>query len=537
MTIEGKTSEECYPLSLKDMCTIERIPEFIRAGIDSFKIEGRMKKPEYVAGVTSIYRKYIDKYYEDEKASEREWKIEEEDLLTLSSLYIRTGIQEGYYHKHNGREMVTLDSPAYKQNDEKMLLALREKYLTERKKFPVSISASFRVGSPARLSMNCLGTVIEVTGETVQKASKTPVSKGELEERVSKLGETNFIPGEISIDADADIFYPVGKLNALRRETCEALQEAIILQNGFQNRMVCGPKQQMPAGSALNYKSEKEEKDKTCECAVSVRTYDQLEAVSDFHFYSRIYLDGDLFLQKSGQLTSLLAEFHDRGVEIVLSLPYILRKRDEKDLEKLYELFQKSDYMTGIQIRSLEGAGFLFKKNYSKKLFTDAGFYIWNKEAAKVFSDLYRVTKFCLPYELNSAGQCRLAESIPCEKVVYGRIPMMLTANCIAKTSGNCVHGKEAQAFLTDRYQVRFPVLLDCVHCMNIIYNSVPLSLHGKVKEAIKTTDIRLDFTLENAKECRRVMTFFGGLITGDKNDIKPPYQEYTTGHEKRGVE
>ena len=110
-------------------------------------------------------------FYEDEKASEHEWKIEEADLLTLSSLYIRTGIQEGYYHKHNGREMVTLDSPAYKQNDEKMLLALREKYLTERKKFPVSIDASFQMESPARLSMSCLGTTVEVTGETVQKAS------------------------------------------------------------------------------------------------------------------------------------------------------------------------------------------------------------------------------------------------------------------------------------------------------------------------------------------------------------------------------
>ncbi|MCR5156353.1 MAG: U32 family peptidase, partial [Butyrivibrio sp.] len=95
---------ESYPLSLKDMSTIGIIPELIEAGIDSFKIEGRMKKPEYSAGVTALYRKYIDRYYEDPSA---DFTVSKEDMETLKSLYQRTGISEGYYHKHNGRDMVT----------------------------------------------------------------------------------------------------------------------------------------------------------------------------------------------------------------------------------------------------------------------------------------------------------------------------------------------------------------------------------------------------------------------------------------------
>ena len=97
------------------MCTIEYIPELLEAGIDSFKIEGRMKKPEYAAGVTAIYRKYIDRYYADSKAPQ---KISAADMHTLSCLYIRSERQDGYYHKHNGGEMVTLDSQAYSGSDE-----------------------------------------------------------------------------------------------------------------------------------------------------------------------------------------------------------------------------------------------------------------------------------------------------------------------------------------------------------------------------------------------------------------------------------
>lgn len=99
---------EFYPLSLKDMCTIEFIPKLIQAGIDSFKIEGRMKKPEYVAGVTAIYRKYIDAYYQN---GEDAYFVTREDMDKLRKLYIRTELQTGYYDKHNGKDMVTLGQP------------------------------------------------------------------------------------------------------------------------------------------------------------------------------------------------------------------------------------------------------------------------------------------------------------------------------------------------------------------------------------------------------------------------------------------
>ena len=99
---KGKT---LYPFSLKDMYTLSMLPELIRAGIDSFKIEGRMKSPEYVAGVTATYKKYIDMYL---KNPDKPYRVFAEDEQLLKELYIRSDICSGYYHKHNDKSMVTL---------------------------------------------------------------------------------------------------------------------------------------------------------------------------------------------------------------------------------------------------------------------------------------------------------------------------------------------------------------------------------------------------------------------------------------------
>ena len=97
-----------YYLSPKDICTLEIIPDLVEAGIDSFKIEGRMKKPEYVAAVTAMYRKYADLYL---RKGRKGFHVAEEDRRMLLDLYNRGGFSEGYYHTHNGREMISLDRP------------------------------------------------------------------------------------------------------------------------------------------------------------------------------------------------------------------------------------------------------------------------------------------------------------------------------------------------------------------------------------------------------------------------------------------
>jgi putative protease len=177
---------------------------------------------------------------------------------------------------------------------------------------------------------------------------------------------------------------------------------------------------------------------------------------------------------------------------------------------------------------------------------------MWNRQAQYLLQDT--INGFCLPYELNRSEQYDILGILPAEKVVYGRIPMMHSAGCVVKTTSGCVHGKGGTAMLTDRYNKEFPVAINCIHCMNTIYNSVPLSLHlelpklirSKSKDSDKNSQaasglaFRIDFTLEDAEETSAVLKYFEEIFNGEgakTSTLKLPFNEYTTGHEKRGVE
>ena len=150
-----------------------------------------------------------------------------------------------------------------------------------------------------------------------------------------------------------------------------------------------------------------------------------------------------------------------------------------------------------------------------------------------------------MPYELKASEQLPLLDGLPCEKIVYSRIPMMITANCVLRTMGRCRKGEKKSALvkldkasgkrqdtavLTDRHHRKFPVAVNCAHCINIIYNSVPFSLHQELPKWHGKADLRLDFTLESAEEVKKILDAF---LKGEPFVLG----EYTTGHERRGVE
>ena len=557
VTTPNHRSGECYPLSLKDMCTIEQLPALIEAGIDSFKIEGRMKKPEYAAGVTAIYRKYIDKYYANPG---KEFKVSAKDLEKLSKLYIRSERQNGYYYKHNGRDMVTLDNPAYSGSDEALLAEIRSAYLDKAPKLPVSVYGYFQTGEEASVTYIAGDLSVTVSGDVVQQASKQPISSENVEKQLSKLGESVFRAEEISLTLSEDAFYSLKSLNELRREAVEKLENLIIEEHGLTVRRFLDRNSSITTHNDVCQPSIR---NKNTALYVSVQTIEQLQA-----FYksphkskiSRLYLHGDILYQNKELMNLIKEKVACAGAgetaEIIISLPYILRERDASYLENLYNLAQShSDIIQGFRAASLEALGFLKSKDYSGAIYTDAGFYMWNSQTLCEWSNDIR--GFCLPYELKSGEQNALLQNanISCEKIFYGRIPMMVTANCVAKTTDRCMLADKAGRSstgaphrdpasqtivqLTDRYRKNFPVTLNCVHCMNIIYNSVPLSLHGEWNKWSRITDMRIDFTIESEQEMLSILDFYADIYTNgaQKGENRVPFKEYTTGHEKRGVE
>ena len=224
----GKAGKECYPLSLKDMCTIEVLPALLDAGIDSFKIEGRMKSAEYAAGVTAYYRKQIDLYYEGKTGKPSKSVIDD-----LSHLYLRSERGTGYYYLRNGKEMVTLNNPAYSASNEALLLQIRDKYLKENSKIKVSMWLSLKLGENASLTLAITDhpeTSVTVSGTFVEQAQKAPITRENVVKQLKKLGESSFelSDADLSITMDENVFLPLKSLNDLRREGVAALEEVVL---------------------------------------------------------------------------------------------------------------------------------------------------------------------------------------------------------------------------------------------------------------------------------------------------------------------
>lgn len=526
----GKKGEKTYPLSLKDMCTVELLGALIEAGIDSFKIEGRMKSSAYAAGVTGIYRKYIDRYYENPS----NYYVEKRDMEKLQALYMRSEMSHGYYDRHNGRDMITLEKSGYTGRCDVLEEQIRETYLKGDFRLPVLADAKLIKGEEATLALEWSGIHAIAKGEEVQEAQKQPLTEEGVEKQLKKCKATPFYLKDLTVRMSEDAFLPVKALNDLRRRALERLEEEIIKANGF-----CVAKERKKAGPKKESEFQSKSYPKKGKLHVLALTKDQCVTALSCGA-ERLYVDVDL-CDDTMWLEEKLKKYKETN--LYLALPYIVRQKDKHALEKAKELLN-TPIFTGVLARNLEEMQYLKKwtaeKNVSIDIVSDANIYIWNGRALHVMDEVCKESY--VPYELNihelkeladKAGERELAIS------VYGRTPMMVSANCAANTLENCRRQEAGEKFcaLTDRYGKIFPVYLNCKRCYNVIYNSLPLSLHqnlDKIKEA-GIFVFRLDFTVESRAETEEILRFWQRRWRGGNEN--PPYKEYTKGHLKRGAE
>ena len=542
-----ESGREEYPLSMKDMCTIHLIPKLMDAGIDSFKIEGRMKKPEYAAGVTAVYRKYMD-FYTALKAEgkEAQYTVEAEDIQKLKSLYLRSSLSEGYYEKHNGRDMITISSPSYNGADETLLQKIRKQYIETPALKEVSLSAVFHAGEKAVLSVSD-GTVTVVTeGDVVDKAKNRPLTEEQITEQLRKCGGTFFTVTDVKLTMDPDIFMPISRLNQLRRDTLQAFTDLLSQDGSVKERHPLPYEEDSLSGRAAGQKAQKawkEQEDilfaKRTQLHVLVTKKEQLQAVCHSCLCrqgvaARLYVE--LALMQDPSVTELFSMYRKAGGgEVYLALPYISRQTCDRECRRLVEL-TKQGVIDGCLVRNMETLSCLLEMNYTGHIVTDSGLYLWNGRSFAAFQK-YAEESY-LPLELNGKELRTLIQNADIREPslqIYGRFPMMISAGCLQKTSGKCTP-VPGYLNLTDRYRKTFPVYHECSSCYNILYNSVPLSLHSLLMNgAFPVAAGRLDFTTETAKETERILAYFTALARGENR--QPFYQDFTTGHYKRGVE
>lgn len=533
VTDGGVKHDQKYTLSLKDMCTIEHIPDLIKAGMDSFKIEGRMKRSEYAAGVTALYRKYIDRYYE---FPDKPLRISGEDRYILEHLYMRSELHDGYLFKHNGKEMITGDAPSYNGLDECILTDIRQKYLGYTQKLPVSFYGYFEAGKECSLTaVTESGHSVTVNGPVVEEARKDPSNEEMVVKQLKKLGNTFFSLQDISVLLSGNVFLPNSILNALRRDVI-LLLEAEIIHSYFPNlKSRLSEEELIALQSEESLKKAASVSDTFMKHGMSVlvKTVEQFKALCSHRLLQDIEC---VYLEEEAMEALCSGDAHlPQRILAVYAMPYILR---QKDITKTEAFLQRivSMGVKHILVRNVEELA-LVRRLFSKQdihIITDASLYCWNREAKNLWSEYAeRVT---LPFELN-AKEARSLRDSSTEQIIYGYIPLMITANCIYKTNFNCGFSKNPlsqTAHLTDRYGKVFTAVTNCKYCYNVIYNSVPLSLHKKYNKNWPGT-YRIQFSVEDTNQTKDVLDYFASWLRDQPGEF--PISEYTTAHENRKVE
>ena len=541
-TAVNKEDQKCV-LSMKDLCTLDILPQILEAGVFSLKIEGRMKSPRYTAGVVRIYRKYLDRYLE---YGSEGYYVEPEDKKELLDLFDRGGFTSGYYTRHNGRDMIALkEKPEFRETNKELFDFLDREYVETEKKEPVEGYAYLAEGLPSVLTLTCGDISVTVSGQEPQAAKNQPMTREKVIHQLGKTGATAFEFTELEAEVCGALFLPVQALNELRREGFEALTEAIQNQwrrkapeaGEVQNGADSGEKSSRAAGCAGPVPDESAGK-RPMYLTVSAETGDQLSAALAVPEVRRICLDASSFQpERWAEFVQLI---HQAGKECYLTLPHIFRTHAIGFFRTYRSCLEQAGF-DGLLIRAFEEIQWMREEQISLSASFDASVYAWNHGAVHTLKE-EQAAFITAPWELNSRElepvfeACR-REGLPAELIVYGRAPMMVSAQCITKTVKGCSKCPSL-LWMKDRTGARLPVQNHCAFCYNTILNPLPVSLHGcadSVKR-LAPEGLRLCFTIETGEETKAVLNAFAAEFIRGEN-AEPPFTEFTRGHFRRGVE
>ncbi len=534
--------EEAYLLSPRDMCTIELLPKILEAGVCSLKIEGRLKRPEYTAGVVRIYRKYLDQYLEHGKEG---YHVSKEDLQELQALYNRGGFSKGYYQVRNGRELMSLARPGHfegssqkgkawkngnqkelkeKQRYESLLARLKKEYLETEKK--EKIKGSFRISTenPTEFMVTCRGITVKVTGEPAQKPQNKPMEPEAVIRQLQKTGDTPFVFEELKLQGEEEVFLPIRQLNAMRREALGELAQKLMTGESRAPKEITVYKAEFPA--------DPKEPESRPVLHVQLECPEMLPAVLELWEVSVISLScGQMDMGKLKHYADLC---HKAQKTCNLVLPAVFRRSERKWFKERLGLLQEAG-LDALVIKNIEELAFIREKAWRIPVILDHNLYTFNQRSHKFWVE-QGILWDTLPLELNRE-ELMVRGCRDSELMVYGYMPLMVTANCLHKTMGTCRRQREPQR-LTDRYKKEFPVMNECRWCYNVIYNCEPLSLLGNKKEVeeIAPKSLRLSFTMESKPQIERIIKQYVEVFFHKDRGDKPE-GAFTRGHLRRGVE
>lgn len=473
-----------YALSLKDLSIINHLRELQNMGIASAKIEGRMKRPEYVAAAVSACRQVLDN-----------GKVSAELLGKLEAVFSRSGFTSGYYTGKRGADMFGIRSKEnVKAADSKTFASLHEIYKNERRHIPVNFKLDIFEDKSSLTVTDNEKNSFTANGAIPEKAIKFPLDYEKCEKSMSKTGGTPYVMKNLEVNADDGLTMPVSALNAMRNACLKGLSEL----RGKPKTVKFSADSVSEIGTRENIRP-KNYRARFTDCDISDN-----------------FLDSELIYVPAETDNKSLIELMDRGFAVAVEIPrgmFGIENKIYSDLKRVKSL--GINEVLANNIGAVEMA-----KNLDMDIHGGFGLNLTNTESIK-WAEKQGIIDTEVSFELTLEQISKLGGIIPLGIVSMGRLPLMLTRNCPAKCSGRkCKQCRNQTAYIKDRKGIDFPI---CCYgnCVEIL-NSVPVVMSDR-KNEIKGVEFEtLRFNVENSVEkeenlrcCKQNLTPKDGFTRG----------------------
>ena len=495
----GRFESTRYPLSLKDNCLAGELDELRRMGVASIKIEGRMKRPEYVAIVTRAYRTVLNG-----------GKLMPSDLQELETAFSRQGFTDGYFRGQTGSDMFGRRQEGEDTAD--LFASARATYEQgEPQRLGVRFYAMIRRGEPAQLAVEDPdGNLCRARGPVPEQAVYRSLTPQDLEQQLKKTGGTPYLCTAVRSSLDPDLMLPASAINAMRRDVIAELTA----------------KRGRAAPARLNAYDEPPRYDGIAgepQLTIAVRTAGQITSRMLSMKPTVLYVP-----------LSELAEHPDLpqrvSVETQLAaiLPRVIWSGElapvARQLRTVYEMGVRQVLAGNLgQLHIARAAGFAVRGDF--------GLNIVNSRAMRYLRE-QGLDSQLLSFELTLPQIRDISKAVPAELLIYGRLPLMLMENCVMKNRTGICACQTGTVRLVDRVGEEFPIVKDPGTCRNVLLNGKKLYLLDK-KDALRGMGLwalRLQFTTENPGEIDKVLMDYQGRAVFDAGS-------YTRGLYSRGVE
>lgn len=471
----GCSSGNGYPLSLKDLSLAPHVTKILDLGVHSLKIEGRMKSPEYVRGVTSIWRTLLD---EQRNATPQE-------MQRLADIFSRGGFTDGYFTRNINKKMLGVRS----QSDKDASLTA-DKFTKITRKLPIQMSVSLKGNIPCSLTLSYKNITVEAEGDIPMQAINAPLDEDSIRRSLSKLGDTPFVAENIVISFDEGLMLPISRLNSLRRAAVEKLISALT-----DKHIPALQKADLPL-SESNRKAQK---------------------IGRFLFASQITDKAKEYFDK----TFLPLERYDSTADGFILPPVIFDSEKpliEKLIDKAIEQGASCSMVGNIgNISLLENKGL--------EIFGDFRFNVTNSHSVAFIEGL-GVSNITISPELTLPQIRDIRGNV--SAIVYGRLPLMTLEKCIIRDLYGCENcdkymscrerGENTKHIeIKDRRGFTFPIIREWQH-RNVIYNSAPTYMADKQSDLAKAkiTNQVFMFTTESAQEVDDVIRRYKNQLAAD---------------------